>query len=118
MGMWINSIHELAVLQLRTALFVCRNDRTFWITTGLYPQQFILQFVGEAEISKIKTTTTNVIYVMFFYFPFVHGQIARVEFFPFRLRFEKFWLKNASVCRQQRLRQYTKSRLVPASYPR
>ena len=46
------------IFPLKTVYF--RNDKTYWITTGLYPQQFILQFVGEIEISKIKTTTTNV----------------------------------------------------------
>ncbi|EKX44551.1 hypothetical protein GUITHDRAFT_95055 [Guillardia theta CCMP2712] len=36
------------------------NDSTFWITTGLYPQQFILQFDGDIKIDRIKTITTDV----------------------------------------------------------
>mmetsp|Transcript_92666 Transcript_92666/g.135444 ORF Transcript_92666/g.135444 Transcript_92666/m.135444 type:complete len:139 (+) Transcript_92666:45-461(+) len=36
------------------------SDRTFWVTTGLYPHQIILAFSGEIELDKIKTVTTNI----------------------------------------------------------
>mmetsp|Transcript_28681 Transcript_28681/g.71041 ORF Transcript_28681/g.71041 Transcript_28681/m.71041 type:complete len:133 (+) Transcript_28681:148-546(+) len=36
------------------------NDRTFWITTGLFPQQFIVQLKEEGSFSRLKTVTTNV----------------------------------------------------------
>jgi len=36
------------------------NDRTFWVTTGLFPQQFIIQLKDESTFSKLKTVTTNV----------------------------------------------------------
>lgn len=39
---------------------ICSNDRTFWVTTGLFPQQFIVQLQNESDFSKIKTVTTNV----------------------------------------------------------
>mmetsp|Transcript_57055 Transcript_57055/g.133861 ORF Transcript_57055/g.133861 Transcript_57055/m.133861 type:complete len:140 (+) Transcript_57055:127-546(+) len=41
------------------------NDKTFWVTTGLFPQQIILQFANEVEITKIKTATTNVRGIIF-----------------------------------------------------
>mmetsp|Transcript_13880 Transcript_13880/g.43988 ORF Transcript_13880/g.43988 Transcript_13880/m.43988 type:complete len:306 (+) Transcript_13880:330-1247(+) len=36
------------------------DDRSFWITTGLFPQEFIVAMDGVVSINKIKTLTTNV----------------------------------------------------------
>ena len=36
------------------------SDRTFWITTGLFPHQIIMSFAAEIELDRIKTVTTNV----------------------------------------------------------
>uniref|UniRef100_A0A6U2FRA7 F5/8 type C domain-containing protein n=1 Tax=Hemiselmis andersenii TaxID=464988 RepID=A0A6U2FRA7_HEMAN len=36
------------------------NDKSFWVTTGLFPQQFIIQFKDEVKFSKLKSVTTNV----------------------------------------------------------
>ena len=35
------------------------SDRTFWITTGLFPHQIIMSFAAEIELDRIKTVTTN-----------------------------------------------------------
>jgi len=37
----------------------CSDEKTFWITTGLYPQEFVLCFSSRITISKIQTITTN-----------------------------------------------------------
>ncbi|KAJ4462823.1 putative Intraflagellar Transport Complex [Paratrimastix pyriformis] len=36
------------------------DEKTFWMSTGLYPQQFIIAFRAPVAISRIQTTTTNV----------------------------------------------------------
>ena len=37
------------------------NDRSFWTTTGLYPQEFVIQLSeSNVEITRMKTLTTNV----------------------------------------------------------
>jgi heat shock protein beta-11 len=33
---------------------------TFWVTTGLYPQEIVLQFKNPAQITRITTTTGKV----------------------------------------------------------
>lgn len=38
---------------------LCSNDRDFWCTTGMYPQEFVLQLPAAVQVSKIKTLTTN-----------------------------------------------------------
>ena len=37
------------------------NDRSFWTTTGLYPQEFVIQLSeSNVQITRMKTLTTNV----------------------------------------------------------
>merc|ERR1719247_3918239 len=36
------------------------NDASFWISTGLYPQELLLELGQQARISSIKLSTTNV----------------------------------------------------------
>jgi len=38
---------------------VCSNDGSFWATTGLFPQEFIIQLAGPSAVSQIKTVSTN-----------------------------------------------------------
>ena len=42
------------------SLVIDGNDRTFWSTTGLFPQEFIIQLGQTAQVTRIKTLTTNV----------------------------------------------------------
>eukprot|EP00928_Gymnodinium_smaydae_P017055 TRINITY_DN1649_c0_g1_i1.p2 TRINITY_DN1649_c0_g1~~TRINITY_DN1649_c0_g1_i1.p2 ORF type:complete len:137 (-),score=31.23 TRINITY_DN1649_c0_g1_i1:172-582(-) len=36
------------------------NENTFWISTGLYPQEILMQLGTPSQINKVKLTTTNV----------------------------------------------------------
>ena len=36
------------------------DQSTFWTSTGLFPQEFVLKLGSGASINKIKTSTTNV----------------------------------------------------------
>lgn len=36
-----------------------RKENAFWITTGCYPQELVLQLGGAASVSVIKTVTVN-----------------------------------------------------------
>ncbi|CAF1135243.1 unnamed protein product [Rotaria magnacalcarata] len=36
------------------------NDKVFWMTTGLYPQEFIITFKEPIEFRQIRFVTTNV----------------------------------------------------------
>merc|ERR1719401_3009393 len=36
------------------------DDHTFWISTGLFPQEILLQLGAPSPISSVKLTTTNV----------------------------------------------------------
>eukprot|EP00954_Amorphochlora_amoebiformis_P005475 431814-Amorphochlora_amoeboformis.AAC.2 len=37
-----------------------RDSKTFWITTGLFPQEFIITFSKSAELTRIRTQTKSV----------------------------------------------------------
>ncbi|KAJ1484000.1 intraflagellar transport complex 25-27 [Baffinella frigidus] len=36
------------------------TDRSFWVTTGLFPQTVLLRFSADIPVARIKTITTNV----------------------------------------------------------
>merc|ERR1719161_2596842 len=36
------------------------DDHTFWITTGLFPQEILLQLPEPSQISSVRLATTNV----------------------------------------------------------
>jgi heat shock protein beta-11 len=35
------------------------NDGSFWATTGLYPQEFVIKLSGTAQVNKVRTLTSN-----------------------------------------------------------
>lgn len=50
----IISFHSNVVMQWKFASFVYRQRNTYWCTTGLYPQVFILTFPNPVIIYSIK----------------------------------------------------------------
>eukprot|EP00949_MAST-11_sp_MAST-11-sp1_P004929 g4929.t1 len=42
------------------SLIVDGNDHTFWSSTGMYPQEFVIKLGSTSQITRIKTLTTNV----------------------------------------------------------
>mmetsp|Transcript_36747 Transcript_36747/g.95147 ORF Transcript_36747/g.95147 Transcript_36747/m.95147 type:complete len:129 (+) Transcript_36747:455-841(+) len=42
------------------ALSNCRHENTFWLTTGLFPQEFIIAMPQTVKLSVVKTYTVNV----------------------------------------------------------
>ena len=49
----------LAVVADNVPLLSSRNDRSFWVTTGVYPQELVLQLAGPSTVNVIKTVTVN-----------------------------------------------------------
>lgn len=35
------------------------KDGSFWITTGLYPQEFVIQLGSTSQVNKVRTLTSN-----------------------------------------------------------
>lgn len=50
-------------LSVRLALF--RDEKTFWITTGLYPHEIVFAVNVRSGISKFSVVTVGVKYVLY-----------------------------------------------------
>ena len=41
-------------------LVIDGSDHTFWSSTGMFPQEFIVKLGSTAQVTRVKTLTTNV----------------------------------------------------------